>query len=100
MSKIVTFNKTVQGHLHIRKNVECQDASTSFSEENNRYYIAIISDGHGDSACLRSSRGSEFAVDIAKDALLEFAELIVDENGDINPEYISDLISPTQRKHI
>lgn len=99
MSKIVTFNKTVQGHLHIRKNVECQDASISFSEENERYYIAIISDGHGDSACLRSSRGSKFAVDIAKDALLEFAELILDENGDIKPEYIADLISPTQRKY-
>lgn len=99
MSKIVTFNKTVQGHLHIRKNVECQDASISFSEEDGRYYIAIISDGHGDSACLRSARGSKFVVDIAKNALIDFAELILDENGDLKPEYVADMESPTQRKY-
>ena len=99
MGEIVTFSKTVQGHLHIRKNVECQDASISFSEENGRYFVAIISDGHGDPACLRSSRGAKFAVDIAKNVLLDFAELILDENGDLKPEYVAEMVSPTQRKH-
>lgn len=71
---LTAFHKTVRGHLHILKDIPCEDYSSSFSDENRRYYIAAVADGHGDPACTRSAYGSNAAVEIAKDCLKSFAE--------------------------
>lgn len=76
------FNQTVMGHSHAVKNRPCQDASGSFCDERTRYRIIAVADGHGDSACMRSDRGSKFAVSVALNSLKELAEYCLsDENA-------------------
>ena len=69
------FNETATGHNHIIKNTECEDFSDSISNE--RYYIAIVADGHGAKECFRSGLGAKFAVEITKQCLKDFAESII-----------------------
>ena len=40
-----SFNLSVQGASHIKRNKECQDSSISYSDE--KIAIAIVCDGHG-----------------------------------------------------
>jgi serine/threonine protein phosphatase PrpC len=51
-----SFNISVQGASHIKKNKECQDASRSYY--NNDIAIAVVCDGHGGSDYVRSAVGS------------------------------------------
>lgn len=68
--RLNAFNVTVQGTSHIKKNKECQDASTSFCCED--YAIAIVCDGHGGEDYIRSATGSEKACQIALKHIQEF----------------------------
>ena len=52
-----SFHLTAQGASHIKKNKECQDASSSYQDEN--CAIAIVCDGHGGDDYVRSAIGSK-----------------------------------------
>ena len=67
MGSFYAFNTTVKGYLHQKKNIPCEDASESYSDENGRFQIAVVADGHGDPACMRSAAGSRRAVEITVD---------------------------------
>ena len=77
MNEFNTFHTTVRGHLHIQKNIPCEDSSASYSEPTGKYHIAVIADGHGDTACFRSKFGSQAAVDAALESLQTFAEAVI-----------------------
>ena len=78
MSKAYTFNKTTIGHLHVMREIPCEDYSLSYSDESGRYHIAIVADGHGSEECFRSSVGSKAVCEVALAYLKEFAESIVE----------------------
>lgn len=77
MSKVYTFNKTTIGHLHVMREIPCEDYSLSYSDENGRYHIAIVADGHGSEECFRSSVGSKAVCEVSLAYLKEFADSIV-----------------------
>lgn len=72
------FNITERGFLHIKKDIPCEDSSGCFEDDDNRYAIAVVADGHGDPACFRADRGSKFAVKACIDSLRGFAETILE----------------------
>ena len=78
IKKLFSFNKTVRGYNHISKDIPCEDFSTSFISENENYRIIAVADGHGSSACFRSSYGSKKAVEIVVDCFKNFVEGILD----------------------
>ena len=82
MNQMYTFHKTVRGYFHEMNGIPCEDASESFSAENDKYHIAIVADGHGSNSCFRSKTGSQIAVKVALECLQEFADRILesDEN--------------------
>lgn len=77
MGNIFVFNKTVIGHMHVFRGIPCEDASSSYTSEDGKYHIAIVADGHGASACFRSSYGSKTAVKITLECLDNFAQTIL-----------------------
>lgn len=77
MNDFSTFHTTVRGHLHIQKCIPCEDSSASFSESSGKYHIAVVADGHGDTACFRSKFGSQTAVNVALESLQTFAEAVI-----------------------
>lgn len=81
MIKTFTFNHTVTGHSHLIKNppVPCEDFSGCYSDNQDRYHICVISDGHGDTSCFRSSYGSKAVVNAVLNAAKDFAEGILSE---------------------
>ena len=86
MKKYDVFHKTVRGASHIGRGTPCEDASTSFAsvQENEKYYIAAVADGHGDPACVRSGAGTQKAVDIALDCLRIFAEAVLHPDTELD----------------
>lgn len=82
MNSLIFFNKTVRGHLHKVRDIPCEDYSGTYGDDNGRFFIAVIADGHGDKACFRSSFGSKAAVDIAIDQLKGFAKAALQEDPD------------------
>lgn len=74
MNTPFTFHKTAVGYSHIKKGTDTEDASDHLSSENGRYHIAVISDGHGDKNCFRSSIGSKAVVACTMKMLKVFAE--------------------------
>ncbi len=77
MEKVYAFNETVRGHLHVMRDIPCEDYSCSFSDKDGRYYIAAVADGHGSDSCFRSSKGSKIACNVALETLKGFAESIL-----------------------
>ena len=92
MSKMFTFHETVRGHLHIMNDFLCEDFSESFSDENGRYHIAVIADGHGAKACFRSNIGSKIATVVAVECLQNYAETIMLSEGN-GASYYKDMLS-------
>ena len=78
MKQKYTFHKSVRGHLHIMREIPCEDYSDSYADAKGRYYIAIVADGHGAAECFRSSVGSEQATRIAMSCLRELAESVLE----------------------
>ena len=77
MMNAKSFNLSVQGASHIKKNKECQDASVSFYDE--KMAVAIVCDGHGGDDYMRSAAGSTFAADVAKKNIVDFLNAITKE---------------------
>ena len=71
MKSYKPFAITVIGNSHIKQGIGCQDAS--YKNENDKVSIAVVADGHGDSNCFRSDKGSKLAVACAAKGLEEFA---------------------------
>ena len=82
MGNYKAFSASVIGKSHINKGIVCQDHSLCFNGEN--VNIAAVSDGHGDSACFRSDKGSEFAVTACVEGLRKLADEI--QEGNISPD--------------
>ncbi len=82
MIKPFTFHKTVTGHSHLIKNppIPCEDFSSSYSAPDGRYHICVVSDGHGDKSCFRSSYGSKAVVEATLKALKGFADGLLSDD--------------------
>ena len=72
MSNYQVFSASVQGASHVKKKIVMQDASGNFEDE--KVKLIALSDGHGDSSCFRSDRGSRLIVDVGIAELKAFAE--------------------------
>lgn len=70
MNTYKSFAITVIGNSHTKQGLVCQDAS--FKYDNDKVSIAVVADGHGDSNCFRSDKGSKLAVACAAKGLEEF----------------------------
>lgn len=77
----LSFACSVTGASHLRKGTPCQDASAVYAEPRGLYHIAVVSDGHGDSTCVRSDRGSAFAVESTLENLKIFAGSLTEEES-------------------
>ena len=97
MGQIISFHKTAHGYSHIQRNQPCEDASASFADENGRYYIAVVSDGHGQARSFRSAVGSKVAADVTLDCLKETAEGMLSTPEDEAIFYRELLESPRDR---
>ncbi len=64
------FNKSVKGFSHRIRNIICQDASKISSD--GKILVIAVADGHGSEPL--SQFGSEFAVDIACNAIIQFVK--------------------------
>lgn len=82
MGQIISFHKTAHGYSHIQRDQPCEDASAGFCDDNSRYYIAAVSDGHGQARSFRSAVGSQIAVDVTVGCLKEAAEGILSTSDD------------------
>lgn len=89
MSDFITFHKSVMGYLHEQKQKPCQDCSGDYNgeEEGKPYYIAVIADGHGSSACPRSQVGSEKIVEIVLEDFKEFARTMLKEQEEADGSF-------------
>lgn len=79
MGDYFTFHKTILGYVHKMKEIPCEDFSESCSDEDGQFHIAVVADGHGDEACMRSADGSRIAARITKYCLEDFAEKYLKE---------------------
>lgn len=79
-----SFNLSIQGASHIKKNKECQDASASYFDE--KMAVAIVCDGHGGDDYMRSAAGSLLASAVAKKNIINFLNTISKEQFMANPE--------------
>ncbi len=89
MSDFITFHKSVMGYLHEQKQKPCQDCSGDYNgeEEGKPYYIAVIADGHGSSACPRSEVGSKKIVEIVLEDFKEFAKTMLKEREEADGSF-------------
>jgi len=71
MNNYKAFAITATGISHTKQGLVCQDAS--YKNENDKVSIAVVADGHGDSNCFRSDKGSKLAVACAVKGMEEFA---------------------------
>lgn len=69
----ITFCDRVQGYLHITRSIPCEDYAEVYSAPDGRFHIAAVADGHGETSCVRSAKGSQFAAEAAVHCLKEFA---------------------------
>ena len=97
MGQIISFHKTAHGYSHIHWDQPCEDASASFCDESGRYFIAAVSDGHGQARSFRSAVGSRVAVDVAVACLKEAAEGILSAKEEEALFYRELLESPRDR---
>jgi len=79
-----SFHLTAQGASHIKKNKECQDASSSYQDEN--CAIAIVCDGHGGDDYVRSAIGSKIGCAVAEKNIKNFFNGVDKETFFSSPE--------------
>lgn len=78
---VQSFNISIQGANHIKKNKICQDYSVSFDQPKcvnlrkkteGKYHIVVVCDGHGGNNYFRSDRGSKFGCECALESCKDF----------------------------
>lgn len=99
MNQLFTFHATVRGHSHVMNKLPCEDSSSSFSSEDNKYHIAIIADGHGSKSCFRSAYGSKLATEVTLECLQQFAEATL-VSEEIEERFYKDLFSNSRYRHM
>lgn len=67
--KRFVFGACVQGYSHIRSNMECQDSMKKMELEDGTVIMAVA-DGHGSRSCPFSKTGSEIAVEVFCETML------------------------------
>lgn len=78
------FANHQRGFSHVKKEMECQDYSDCYIDEEKRFYIFCACDGHSDNNCFRSSKGAKYGCEAAITILRRFFELYyADEKDDI-----------------
>jgi len=90
---------SIQGASHIKHNKICQDYGGHYRCD--EYAVAVVCDGHGGDAYIRSDRGSEFGVRITIEVIKEFmnnrkallANLSLSDNKDVQNKYASKAIN-------
>lgn len=75
------MSHTARGARHVRHETPCEDASGHVADASGRYFFAAIADGHGDSSCVRSNRGSALAVKAARAVMEELVEYVLGRGG-------------------
>lgn len=79
------FSISETGSSHLPKNIPCQDSSCCYESNDGSVKLLIVSDGHGESCCSRSNRGSFFAVHACKEIVLsmvnEIGRAIAEKSG-------------------
>lgn len=76
-----TFHSSHQGSSHKKKDKICQDAAYSRFQDNDRYAVAIVSDGHGGTNYFRSDKGAHFAIEAARESIEVFMECFLKEDS-------------------
>lgn len=79
-----SFHFSFQGASHIKKNKECQDASSSYQDE--KCAIAIVCDGHGGDDYVRSAVGSTLGCGVAEKNIKNFINSIDKETFFAEPD--------------
>ena len=69
---MITFSKSIKGSSHEENGKPMQDWSEHLYLKESMADILLLSDGHGNDKHFRSDRGSKFAVEAAKESLVEF----------------------------
>ncbi|MDR1467819.1 MAG: protein phosphatase 2C domain-containing protein [Spirochaetaceae bacterium] len=73
-----SFSTTATGISHAKHGKGCEDFSFHYPPYQHisasPLALAVVADGHGDDNCFRSAKGAEFAVTVAKDAIIEFTD--------------------------
>lgn len=92
MGQVYTFHETTRGYLHVMNGTACEDSSASFSAEDDRYFIAIVADGHGSKSCFRSKDGAKIATDVALECLQQFAEATL-ASKEVEEGFYKDIFS-------
>ena len=87
---MLTFHHTCIGASHLTSGRPCQDAS--FSGTIGNLHLAIVSDGHGGERYVRSEYGARFAVDAAREIILQSA-LMPWQDSSERLLYIEELVS-------
>ena len=82
MTDYCSFHAHHIGKSHMTSGLPCQDCSFSWNEE--ALTVAIVADGHGSSAFVRSDKGSRFAVFAATKAITEFTESLREKGIDLS----------------
>lgn len=96
-SKLYTFHQTAIGHLHVMRGIPCEDHSLSYSDDEGRYHIAVVADGHGSSECFRSNIGSKMACERAMALLKVFADSVTDPQTD-QDSFFEELLGDTRSR--
>ena len=72
----IAFDYKATGETHVKVQKKCEDACGSLSIPEEGIYICAVADGHGSDNYPRTDRGSEFAVNVAIQCLLDFSRKV------------------------
>lgn len=78
--KYTVFSDHIIGQSHVRMGAGCEDCSVHFCDEQGRYAIAAVCDGHSDPKCFRSAAGAELGCKAAVTVLRNLFEAYLEEN--------------------
>ena len=62
------------GRYHAERNWPCEDASKYYIDQDGRFAMAAVCDGHGSSNCFRAETGARFGCESVLEALQSFFE--------------------------
>ena len=88
MKNYDSFARTSVGFSHISSQKPCQDYSATF--ENDAASVIVVSDGHGSNNFTRSHLGSQFACEVAVEAVKEFLPNL-NLSSELSPDEIISL---------
>lgn len=85
MQSYITLHNYHIGLSHINNNMECEDYSLSFADDN--LSVAVICDGHGDRNCFRSALGAKIGCEIAVKKARQFQNYLSNDADCVNKDF-------------